>query len=270
MLVWRKRASESWLAAHTSELHKIANTRLAIIQTPPRKKLLVEIAGVRPPDLQRLRGFGGSVEKLPPNWLTQFQRGQKAKSLAIGRRLMITSAAGREPSLVIPAGAAFGTGEHATTAMSLRLLEQISRKLPRGWHMLDLGTGSGIFALAARKLGAGKVVAIDFDPIAISTAKGNGRRNRITKVEFHVADARKFRAAGKFEIVTANLFSELLLECLPRIAAALKADGHVILSGVLRAQEHDVRCAILKARFETELVRRRGKWVAILCHLERS
>src|SRR4029077_14721011 len=85
-------------------------------------------------------------------------------------------------SLVIPAGVAFGTGEHATTAMSLRLLEQLTRGWRAGWSLVDLGTGSGILALAAKKLGAGEVVGIDIDAIAISTARSNSCVNKLRGV----------------------------------------------------------------------------------------
>src|SRR5207244_8027136 len=85
----------------------------------------------------------------------------------------------KTPLLVIPASAAFGTGEHATTAMSLRLLERVTRKWKDGWSLGDLGTGSGILALAAKRFGAGRVVGIDIDPTAISMAESNARLNKV-------------------------------------------------------------------------------------------
>ena len=76
------------------------------------------------------------------------------------------------------------------------LLEQISRTLSKGWSMLDLGTGSGILALAEIKFGAKRAVVIDSDPLAISVAKANARLNGINGIEFRVGDARKFSARG--------------------------------------------------------------------------
>ena len=90
--------------------------------------------------------------------------------------------------IVIPASAAFGTGEHATTAMSLRFLEHLTRGWEDGWSLADLGTGSGILALAAKRFGAGHVIGIDIDPRAIAIAEANARLNKIENVDFRLAD----------------------------------------------------------------------------------
>ncbi|MBV9618408.1 MAG: 50S ribosomal protein L11 methyltransferase [Verrucomicrobia bacterium] len=162
--------------------------------------------------------------------------------------------------LNIPAGAAFGTGEHATTAMSLRLLEELTRDWSQGWSLVDLGTGSGILALAARLHGAKRVIAIDSDPIAISTAVQNARLNKIRGTQFRVADVRDWKFPPDVKVITANLFTELLMEIMPR----LKAAHWLILSGILRAQEEYVRQALTSNKVELIEVRRRGKWVAML------
>src|SRR5205814_5565740 len=204
--------------------------------------------------------FGGTIEKLPRDWLKKFSRAQKLKPIKIGKRLVIIrsggfpaavygkSAAGKTPFLVIPAGTAFGTGEHPTTAMSLRLLERCTR--PWGAQaaslrssaacrrtlfkegsagsrtqqagslrspepertLLDLGTGTGILALAAARFGAKRVIAIDDDPVAIATARANARRNKLDNIDFRVADVRRWLFSPRIEIITANLFSELLIE----------------------------------------------------------
>ena len=90
--------------------------------------------------------------------------------------------------IIIPASLAFGTGEHATTAMSLRFLEQLTRFWNPGWSLADLGTGSGILALAAKCLGAARVIGIDNDPAAISVAKSNARLNKIRGASFQLGD----------------------------------------------------------------------------------
>jgi len=162
--------------------------------------------------------------------------------------------------LVIPAGAAFGTGEHATTALLLRMLEKLSRKWKPGWSIIDLGTGSGILALAAKCFGATRVIGIDNDPLAIATARENTRLNKIGDVEFWVGDVRRCKFPRKIDIVTANLFSELLIKILPK----LKAARWIILSGVLRNQERDVTRALRRHKIDIVQVRRCGNWVAIL------
>ena len=299
MFVWRKRVGAGWLAANEVALREIAGHQLAIVSKPQRKNVLAEIAGKNRSHLESIRSrFGGTIEKLPSDWLRKFLRRQKSKPLKIGKRLVIVSS-GRSTSdtLVIPAGAAFGTGEHPTTAMTLRLLERMTRcwgaqaasllvsaasrnslrdssssasfrrvqadSLPspeREFSILDLGTGSGILALAAARLGAKWIIAIDHDPIAIATAKENARRNRIEQVYFQLADVRRWKFPAKIDIITANLFSELLIEILPK----LKCAEWLILSGVLREQEGQLHRALKRNAIAVTKTRRRGKWIAIL------
>jgi len=271
MFVWRKRAGAGWLAANEMALGEIAGQRLAIVFKPQHKNVIAEIAGKNRSDLENIRSrFGGTIEKLPRDWLTRFVRAGTVQPIEIGARLVITrsgghqatgcnkSAFGKTPLLVIPAGAAFGTGGHATTAMSLRLLERVSRK--GEFSLLDLGTGSGILALAAVRFGAKRGIGIDNDPIAIATARENARRNRIDNVDFQVASVVRGAFPRQIDIVTANLFSELLIEILPR----LKRARWLILSGVLRNQEADLRRALKRNRIAMVETRRRGKWIAIL------
>jgi hypothetical protein len=135
MFVWRKRASAVWLAANEAALREIAGPRLAIISRPDRKTAIAEIAGSSQRDLEKIRSrFGGTIEELPRDWLKEFSRSQKSEPIKIGNRLTIyrsvtskNRSRNKNRSLLIPAGAAFGTGEHATTAMSLRLLERCTR-----------------------------------------------------------------------------------------------------------------------------------------------
>jgi ribosomal protein L11 methyltransferase len=149
--------------------------------------------------------------------------------------------------------------------MSLRLLEQITRSVKRGTSLVDLGTGSGIFALAARRFGIEQVLAIDNDPQAIATARENARINKIKRVEFEVADARQWRPGRRgIDILVANLFSELLIEILPKLRRCLVPNGWLILSGVMRRQEGEIMRALKSNKMGISRVRRRGKWIAIL------
>ena len=278
MFVWRKRASAVWLAANEAALRERAGQRLAIISRPGRKNAIVEIAGSNRRDLENIRSrFSGTIVKFPRDWLTTFSRAQTTKSIKIGKRLIIYRSVttknrtrNRNKTLLIPAGAAFGTGEHTTTAMSLRLLERCTRfwgaqaaslRCPEAeWSLLDLGTGTGILALAAKKLGAGRVIAIDHDPIAISTARANARRNKIENIDFRAVDLRRWKFPRKIEIITANLFSELLIEILPK----LKRAQWLILSGILRKQEARLVRALKRNGIVIVETRRRAKWIAIL------
>jgi ribosomal protein L11 methyltransferase len=180
MYLWRKVAAPRWLNAHEAKLPGRAPGRLAVIAKPRGKRLQIEIAcGSRPQARPLLRDFGGRIEKLPHNWWKRLAREPEAKPFKIGKRLVITRSSSfqtaetiwKSPFLVIPAGAAFGTGEHAGTAMSLRLLEEVTRGWRAGWSIVDLGTGTGILALAAKRFGVRQSLALDLDPTAISTAQ---------------------------------------------------------------------------------------------------
>ena len=264
MYLWRKLAAPRWVLANENKLQAYAGNQFVLIKQPGRKLLQVEIACRSAGDAQRcVSEFGGHFRKLQRNWLKKFSRDQRRRPLKIGKRLVLKNRGmpGRG-HLIIPAGAAFGTGEHVTTAMSVRLLE----RLTRGRHpklVIDLGTGSGILALAARFFGAKRVIGIDIDPLAISTAKKNARLNRINQVEFLLADVRRWRAPAKIDIVTANLFSELLIEVLPKLRSKLVPSGWLIFSGILRTQEGDLMRALRQHKLDIVHVRRRGKWIAM-------
>jgi ribosomal protein L11 methyltransferase len=295
MYLWRKLAGPRWLSARENILQARSRGGLAIISRPGRKRLQLEIACTLRNDSQKLvEEFGGHAEKWPGDWLKRFAAAENSNPLKIGKRLVIARSNSARPQccsvlyhkripargaspyalrtahttapiketrfLVIPASRAFGTGEHATTAMSLRLLEQLTREWKNGWSLADLGTGSGILALAAKRFGASRVLAIDADPIAISTAKANARRNRTGGVDFQLGDLRHWKPARHNDIVTANLFSGLLKSLLPK----LRGSGWLILSGVLRAEEQEFLRALRPNQIEVVKLRRRGKWIAIL------
>ena len=277
MYLWQRLAALSWWAANENEVRIQGGHELAIIERPDRKRLTIEISSESCARMRQLQSrFGGQVLELKRGWLAKFSRAQKTKPLRIGKRLIITNE-GRastsrvrpEPAsslrrdrsrLVIPAGAAFGTGQHPTTAMSLRLLEQLTRSWKPGWSLIDVGTGTGILALAAKRLGAGHVTAIDIDPIACSTAHANARVNRIAGVRFHVANVLKRRLPAYVDVVAANLFSELLIQVTPKLRSA----RWLILSGILREQEHDVTRTLKRSGIAILKARRRGKWIAVL------
>ena len=167
--------------------------------------------------------------------------------------------------LLIPATMAFGTGEHATTAMCLRMLADVSRELfGRELEALDLGTGSGILALAARQFGAGRVEACDFDPVAVRVAKENVVANDIRGIAFRRFDVLNWHPSRKWLVVTANLFSTILVKSAAQIAASIEKGGWLILSGILRAQAGEVIAAFERKGCRIERIVRRGKWVTCL------
>lgn len=268
--IWRKRAGARWLQAHGEAMTRRFGGALALVERPGSERALLEIScRTKKQAKELIREFGGRLEKLRPDWLERFTKQAQGKPLRIGARLVILSAPVRQSiaarTLIIPAEAAFGTGHHATTAMCLRLLERNTRQFRPGWRMLDAGTGSGILALAGRRFGAGRVLAIDHDPLACATAKRNKRANGLRHVEIATGDILKRKLTGKYDVITANLFSEILIKALPSWAAHLTGDGRLLLSGVLRTQEAEVVRALRRRAFTVLETRRRGKWVALWC-----
>ena len=293
MYLWRRTAEIRWLKAREDLLQAHAHGQLVIVRRPERKRLELEIVcRSRSDSSALLTKFGGRIEALPRNWLERLARGD-AKPIKIGKRLMVvrsmtelrrcsvrcpqrsphhrarpdalrtahpTAHTIKPALLVIPTSLAFGTGEHATTAMSLRFLEQVTRRWKRGWSLVDLGTGSGILALAAKRFGAGRVIGIDNDPVAISMAKSNARLNKIRGATFQLGDVHRWNRAQRTDVITANLYSDLLIEILPK----LRGTGWLILSGILRSQKHALVRALQRKRFEIFNMKRRGKWMAFL------
>lgn len=267
--IWRKRAGAGWLHDRSEELTRRFGGALAIVERPGSERTLLEISCRTKKRAEALiREFGGSAGKLRPDWFQHFAKQVRTKPLRIGSRLVVLSGPAQQdfaaPILVIPAGTAFGTGHHATTAMCLRLLERATRRLTPGWSMLDAGTGSGILAIAGSYFGAGRVLAVDNDPLACLTAKRNVRANGARHIEIMTGDILKQKSTGKYDIITANLFSDLLSGGLPKWSRHLPPGGCLILSGILRNQESALVCALGRHGFAAVEIRRRGKWSAFL------
>jgi ribosomal protein L11 methyltransferase len=271
MILWRKQVTPRWLVANEPLLEEIAASDLVVISRPGKVRSLVQVICRRRAGAQKLvREFGGVARVLPRNWLEIAQKQEVHPPIRIGRRLEIvskptcSSKVNNMPLLVIPAAGAFGTGEHATTAMSLRLLEEITRNRRLSWRLLDAGTGTGVLALAARRLGASEVLGLDNDPRAVAHAQRNARLNRISRARFIAADLLRWKPSARYEVVTATLFSELLIAGLPTFRQALRAKGYLIASGILHGQAEAVARALRRNAFQLDKQRRRGKWFTFL------
>jgi ribosomal protein L11 methyltransferase len=136
--------------------------------------------------------------------------------------------------------------------------------------MLDAGTGTGILAIGGSYFGAARILAIDTDPLACATAKRNARANGVTNIEVRTSDVLAEKLEGKFHVITANLYSEILIAALPKWSRHLLVNGHLILSGILRDQHSTVLRALRRNRFVPLEIRRRGKWVALLAGRQRK
>lgn len=169
----------------------------------------------------------------------------------------------------IDAGQAFGTGHHGTTAGCLEVIEQVVRaRAPR--NALDLGTGSGVLAIAVRKLSHIPVLATDIDPVATRVAAENVRRNGIasgiameTAPGFH---STAFRRHGPFDLIIANILARPLMRMAPDLVRHLAPGGSVILSGILASQRWKVLSAYNGAHLRHVRTIWRNGWVTI--HLD--
>jgi ribosomal protein L11 methyltransferase len=157
---------------------------------------------------------------------------------------------------------AFGTGEHATTRGCLRLLDATIR---RGDRVVDVGSGSAVLSIAAARLGAGEVVAIEYDADANLNARENlelnGVQGRVRIVEA-MADARLLTELGRFDIVLANILSSVIRPLLPafRDALAGSPDGRLIVSGILRSEHENVVRDARAAGFDMLRVDEEDEW----------
>ncbi len=152
-------------------------------------------------------------------------------------------------------GMAFGTGSHPTTGMALAALERCVRPRQR---VLDVGTGSGILALAAARLGAVRVDAVDIDPLAVEAARGNVERNALAEV-VTVYEGRR-PARRRYDVVVANITAHTIVALAPELAAATRVGGLCLLGGFTAPQAAGVRRAAAAAGLRPEETCRDGDW----------
>jgi len=275
MVVWKKLASQKWEDAWVERLAFLGPERLAIVALAGRKTIRLEAYGLTDKEARDLvTQFGGTARKLK-SITSPSQVEKERKPISIRNRLLVVASKAQKKAvsktfpkrdvIAIPAAMAFGTGEHATTAGCLRFLADRAAELKETpWEMLDLGTGSGILAIAAKVLGAKRVDAYDFDPHSVRTTKENLLLNDIKGVTVKKGDVTQWDPPKQWDLVAANLFSEVLIRSAATIAKATRSGGRLIFSGVLREQEEETVKAFRKAGFKMETIVRKGKWVAAL------
>lgn len=247
-------------------LENIGCSTWVLTQRPNRARLVLAVySPSRAAIVSLAKKLGGRPQSLSSKeWL----KPGVAKPIRIGKRLQIIHEKERgkktlvPPRLHVPYGMAFGSGEHATTWMLLRALAH--HEDWKGTTVLDVGTGSGILALTARLLGARKIVATDFDPEAIRTARQNEKLNFPTPlIRWQCADVKKLKTTVRYGLVVANLFSGILCEAAAAIAGCVLPNSQLWLSGILRSQQDEVIAAYRRQQMKLVRVVSRGKWVMI-------
>ncbi|MDR7533330.1 MAG: 50S ribosomal protein L11 methyltransferase [Armatimonadota bacterium] len=167
--------------------------------------------------------------------------------------------AGGRVAVRLDAGMAFGSGTHPTTQLCLRGL----LPLARGARVIDVGTGSGILAIAAARLGAARVLAIDTDPVAVAVARANVRNNGVGQ-RVHVRQGDGVRGVrGRADLVLANLTAEEVGRVLPQLVRRLRPGGRVVLSGFSYARAAGVAAAAARCGLAVERVARLRGWAAV-------
>jgi ribosomal protein L11 methyltransferase len=214
----------------------------------------------------------------PKNWAESWKR--HFKPLEIGRTLLVKPGwSKRRPRnnqavVVLDPGLSFGTGHHPTTAFCLQQIvaacgksPPVSQAMPRrsalAKSFLDLGTGSGILAIAAAKLGFAPVQALDIDPLAVKIARQNARRNGVAgKIRFRRGDVADLPLCPprRYDLVCANLLSPLLVAQRKRIAAQLNPGGTLVLAGILKTEFPAVEQCFARLGLKCVSVRTEKEW----------
>ena len=208
-----------------------------------------------------------SIVKLPrENWADSWKRHFPA--LEIGKELLVKPSWIKrklkpgQKLVVLDPGLSFGTGQHPTTGFCLREIARHAKaEKPRSF--LDMGTGSGILAIAAVKLGYAPVEAFDFDPQCVKVSHANARTNRVeTKIKITQADLTKLprKASKQYDFVCANLLANLLIAERDRILARVKPDGALVVAGILKREFSEVQSVYEAANWQLVASKVEKEW----------
>ena len=204
--------------------------------------------------------------------------------MRFGRRLVVKPSwrafqAGPDDLVIeLDPGMAFGTGLHQTTAMCLALLEDYVRP---GATVLDQGTGSGILAIAAARLGARRVIAVDSSEVAVAAARENVARNGLSSAiqvrhgdTPHPPPSSASRSEGEqrvssalpaaYDLIVANIIANVIIALAAPFAAVLRPGGVLLASGIIRDREDDVRAALGAAGLAVERREARDEWITLV------
>ena len=187
-------------------------------------------------------------------------------AMDIGKRLAIVPGWEQydtdRTAITMDPGMAFGTGTHETTALCLEVLDE---RVRGGERVLDIGTGSGILAIAALRLGAACAEGVDIDPMCVRTAGENAQRNgvqdRFTVLVGDLSD----KASGVYNIITANIVAAAILSLAPHVPALMAPGSVFVASGIIDTRKEEVLAGLRGAGLDPFEVREKRGWVCIVC-----
>lgn len=272
MYLWSKLSGAQWIDAWEERFS--GNPNFVVEYIKGGKSVRLQIYCDKESVAEAIKEqFGGSIRKMKDSDWNKVP--EPPKPLKVRDVFLVTAETGnkelaalekvhpKRQLITIPPEMAFGTGDHATTSTCLRFLVDISRERKGAdWNMADLGTGTGLLAIAARKLGASEVWGCDFDPFAVAVAIRNAERNGTPEIVMKDQDVLKWKPRKKgYDVVAANLFSTVLIEAWPVIAKSLAKGGALVVSGILATQAWDVFEAAAKEGLGFSKVIKKGKWV---------
>ncbi|MEJ2690741.1 MAG: 50S ribosomal protein L11 methyltransferase [Deltaproteobacteria bacterium] len=218
------------------------------------------------PSGQQLRVSFSSLDDQDWNrtWKEHFKPEHITPRLVIKPTWESYTPAGGEKIIEMDPGMAFGTGHHASTRLCVQFIDQLLQSSTVPQTVLDVGTGTGILAMAAVLLGAHSALAIDNDPEAVKVASENIQRNKLSdKIEASGIDLQDAR--GRFDLIIANIIYDTLLFLAPQICEKMEAGGHLILAGILAGEQAESIAKTYAGLGIAHLAtRQEGEWVALL------
>lgn len=196
------------------------------------------------------------------SWKHHFQPLEIGKSLLVKPSWSKLRPLKNQAVVILDPGLSFGTGQHPTTSFCLGEIVRC-RKSGTAQSVLDIGTGSGILAIAAAKMGYQPVHGFDFDPDAVRVARENARKNRVDgALRLTRSDITKLtlKSARRYDVICANLISNLLISEKERIVSRLKRDGTLVLAGILASEFAEVEKNFTRMKLKLVASRREKEW----------
>jgi len=252
----------------------------AVVEVSPDDLLVTVKTFVPSPD-ERLKPLYealwhlGQIRPLPEPQVRELKEEEWAEAWKahyepqhIGRRLVVSPSWQRylpsdgEVVITLDPGMAFGTGLHPTTRMCLEALEE---HISRGARVLDLGTGSGILAIAAAKLGASAVLALDTDPLAVRIAKENVLANGVRKTVEVKEGSLEMAKGALFDLIVVNILARTITDLIEKgLLDHLKPEGLLIAAGIMATEEEEARNTLREWGLKELSPLQKGDWVTLI------